>query len=88
MQYRTEYKGEQLCHIFWPPMSLQRLQIDMPIQEVMHWFIPKAVELLIGRGIPPVIIELPIGKASELRKHVGNVFEHYIEQDDFDHEEG
>lgn len=56
------------------------LKIDVPIEEVVHRFVPESVELLIGCAVPPVIVELSIGKEGKLSKDIGHVLEYDIEE--------
>lgn len=79
MQTSAKPEGQQLSQVLGAAVSLDGLQVYMPIQETVHWFIPQPVEFLKSGGIPPVLIELPVSKLRQLPKHIGDVLEHNVE---------
>ena len=60
MKEGTEEEGAELGHLLAFPVPDDELQVDMAVEEHMNRFVPLAIELLVGAGIPPILVELPI----------------------------
>lgn len=87
MQAGTEPERQQLRKALRSPVSLYGLQVNMPVEEAMHGFIPQPIELLKGGGVPPILIELPICKLGELPKDIGDTLKDNIEQEQLQNQE-
>ena len=57
----------------------------MLVQEVVDRLVPLAVELLVGRRVPPVLVELAVTEARDLTEDVQNALPENV--DDEDHEQ-
>lgn len=84
MKCRTECKSYELSHLFGLSIPQYGLEVDVPVQEIMDWFVPESVEFFVGCAVPPVIVELSVGKQSQFGKNIGHVLEHDIEEKDLD----
>lgn len=52
--------------------------VDVPQEEVVHWAVPVACELVPGDGVPPVGVEAAVGEVGEFGEDVEDAFPDYV----------
>lgn len=74
-------RDEHGCALAEPPACDAR-SIDVLQEERVHGLVPLARKDVHARRVPPVLVELPIGKARKLGKAVADAFEHDVEDEE------
>lgn len=82
MQTRTEEEGAGLREDLALAPAHYALQVDVSVQEEMHWLVPFPVELLEGEGVPPVLVELPEVQPCHFCKEIAHILKDQVEAED------
>jgi hypothetical protein len=80
MKQSAEEECYQLGHLLACSILDYAFQIHMSVEEIVHRFVPKPVELFKGGTVPPFVIELSICIQSDFSKDVGNILKYNIEE--------
>ena len=72
MQHGAEEKSQKLSLRFGRPPSDQQLQVYVAVEEQVDRFVPFAVELFIGRRVPPILIESAIVQLGDFSEYIGH----------------
>lgn len=75
-------KGDQSG--YRPRYYRSRCRVDVSLQEEMHWAIPLPAEFEPVRRVPPIRVEVTVGKASDLREGTKQI----LKDDQEDQQEG